>query len=488
MSSRFKKSLGLFKYRQAEDVYRILKEKEFEEKYVEIPSIDYLREKDLSNMQRNEILDLMALESFFMNIYAALRFGYEIDDILDQMEYEGINFENAEALLNMCGLLSVNSTNVMLYLGNGDFSKTKHYALCEDVITMVRSIYETMAIYHSVSDDKNITIRDTIEITNFDRIENRLSCRYIRSGLLIMKLFHVLAVLQKSPFYSDEIHSVSAKLIDKLREILFDKRIIKVVIDSDVNGENDKPHKSTRIKIYFAMGNSDRYCIRLDFPHEGEDSIHLNMNQPGIKQSIGFPFGVKEYKKFKDDYHGRVKLSDLFYFRDDLYWFKSGYTSALENIVDEDLKYKLEQFMHERAHIKISSADPENKKAVALFSCAFAEAMIEYEVIPNIYGKTDSEDELTFKYALLLDYIYDSVIKLRNHEIGNMLRVGEYCYKKESDIKNSLSKIIDVFREYLQEKFPRDHELLSYTNNCSDITDFFEKCLNYVEKIEKECI
>ena len=488
MSSRFKKSLGLFKCRQAEDVYRILKEKEFEEKYVEIPSAVYLRDKDISKMQRKEISALIELESFFMNLYAALRFGYEIDGILDQMEYEGISFENAEALLDMCGLLSVNSTNVMIYLGNADFSMTKHYALCEDVIIMARNIFETMALYHSVTDDKNFTIKDTIEITNFDRIENRLSCRYIRSGLSVMKLFHVLAVLRKSPFYSDEIHNVSGILIDTLREVLFNKRIIKVVIDSNINGENDKPHKSTRIKIYFVMRNSDRYCIRLDFPHEGEDSIHLNMNQPGIKQSTGFPFGVSEYNKIKEECQGRVEASDLFYLSDGLYWFKSGYVSAMANIVDEDLKSDLEQFMHDRAHIKISSSDSESKNAVVLFSGAFAEAMIEYEAIPNIYGKTDSEDELIFKYALFLDYIYDSVIKLKYHEMGKILKVGKRYYKKESDMKNSLSKIIDVFRVYIQEKFPKDFELLNCTNNCYDIFDFFEKCIDHVEKIEKENI
>jgi hypothetical protein len=212
------------------------------------------------------------------------------------------------------------------------------------------------------------------------------------------------------------------------------------------------------------------------------------MNQPGIKQSTGFPFGVREYKEIKDDCHGRVELSDLFYFRDDLFWFKSGYVSALEKVVDEDLKNKLEQFMHDRAHIKISSSDSKNKNAVALFSGAFAEAMITYEVIPNIYGKTDSEDELTFKYALFLDYIYDSVIKLRHHEMDNMLKVGKYSYKKEFDMKNGLSRITDVFRIYIQEKFPGDFELLGYTYICSDITDFFEKCLDHVEKIEKEYI
>ena len=50
--------------------------KEFEEKYVEIPPAVYLRDKDISKMQRGEISALIALESFFMNLYAALRFGF----------------------------------------------------------------------------------------------------------------------------------------------------------------------------------------------------------------------------------------------------------------------------------------------------------------------------------------------------------------------------------------------------------------------------
>ncbi len=55
-------------------------------------------------------------------------------------------------------------------------------------------------------------------------------------------------------------------------------------------------------------------------------------------------------------------------------------------------------------------------------------------------------------------------------------------------MKNGLSRITDVFRIYIQEKFPGDFELLGYTYICSDITDFFEKCLDHVEKIEKEYI
>ena len=83
MSSRFKKSLGLFKYRQSENPYRISKEIEFEEKFVEMPSrAADLEEKTITNMQEDEIFDLRELKSFYMNIYAALRFTYECEATL----------------------------------------------------------------------------------------------------------------------------------------------------------------------------------------------------------------------------------------------------------------------------------------------------------------------------------------------------------------------------------------------------------------------
>lgn len=75
MSSRFKKSLGLFKYRQAENPYRISKETEFEEKFVEMPSDAADLEKNvITNTLEDETSDLSELKPFYMYIYAALRF------------------------------------------------------------------------------------------------------------------------------------------------------------------------------------------------------------------------------------------------------------------------------------------------------------------------------------------------------------------------------------------------------------------------------
>ena len=116
-----------------------------------------------------------------------------------------------------------------------------------------------------------------------------------------------------------------------LREVLFDKRILKIVVDSDLYGSNEKTHKSTRLKIYFAMKNTDRYCIRLDFPHDGEDSIHLNLNDPGIKRSVGFPLKKEEYWEIYRHSKEKELFVNMFYEMNDRYWFKSDFATKIHN-------------------------------------------------------------------------------------------------------------------------------------------------------------
>ena len=192
-----------------------------------------------------------------------------------------------------------------------------------------------------------------IVVLGIDIIDNRLCCKYICNGIAVLKLFHVLALIYISPLYPDGVHRIAKELIQQLREILYDKRIIKMVVDTDGSGMNDKPHKTTRLKIYFAMNNSDRYCIRLDFPHIGEESIHLNMNEPGQKQSTGLPFSGELYEEACRICKNSDIFSKLFYYRDDLYWFRSGFATVLKDICRDNAEKgkELKEFYHNRAHV-----------------------------------------------------------------------------------------------------------------------------------------
>lgn len=233
----------------------------------------------------------------------------------------------------------------------------------------------------------------------------------------------MLAVLQTSPVYSDSVHQIAKKLIQLLREVLYNKRIIKMVVDVDTKGMNDKPHKTTRLKIYFALGNTDRYCIRLDFPHEGEDSIHLNLNEPGRKQSSGFPFSGEAHTKALAICGNQEVFNSLFFICDELYWFRSDYAALVKDLrkTNEMQGEALEEFYHEQAHRKVSSSDRDAKNAVTQFSEAFAEALSDYENIA-IYGRTDSDDSELYRYVLFQDKLFDVVLRMKNNEFHTKLR------------------------------------------------------------------
>lgn len=356
MISRFKASLGYIKSMMDEDTYHTAYRTDFENRFVEpFESSDSV----VDNHKRfpPDIFDngsfkapSLLLSRFCNNLYPLFLFIYEIELILEQILYDGLTLNRAESLMDLCCFLSVNSSSVLIDIDD-EFSYEKKYSLAKDIHILSSNMYDLLNL--RVCTSNNLSRDDVLEITSYDEIDNRLCCKYICNGIAVLKLFHVLALIYISPLYPDGVHRIAKELIQQLREILYDKRIIKMVVDTDGSGMNDKPHKTTRLKIYFAMNNSDRYCIRLDFPHIGEESIHLNMNEPGQKQSTGLPFSGELYEEACRICKNSDIFSKLFYYRDDLYWFRSGFATVLKDICRDNAEKgkELKEFYHNRAHV-----------------------------------------------------------------------------------------------------------------------------------------
>ena len=116
------------------------------------------------------------------------------------------------------------------------------------------------------------------------------------------------------------------------------------------------------------MGNSDRYCIRLDFPHEGEDNIHLNINEPAHKHSSGFPFGEDGYIEAFNICQDEAVFNELFYFLNDLYWFRSNYATVIKHIGknNKEQGQALEGFLQKMRHLVLLSPDKCNLASVSV--------------------------------------------------------------------------------------------------------------------------
>lgn len=471
MPSRFKQSLFFIKHMQHHDSYHILSDPEFEKLYIEKWDgfANYIKEQFPDLIDTREDFSRISLHE---NLYASFRFIYLVDSILDKMELNGISLDVSNELTVACSMLQTNSTNVFLSLDD-DFSFSKKYMICGDMYTLANNMYRKML---SICSTQHVDSSEPISITRYDGILNRLRCKYIRSSLMVLKMFLVLVVLNISPLYAEGIHSVAGELIQILREVLFNKRIIQFVINGDFYGNSDKPHSTTRLYIYFAMGNSDRYCIRLDFPHQGEECIHLNLNQPGVKQSTGFPIGknakvISELKKLE-------YFDEIFYESDDLYWFRHDYAKEIKKHPDE--YQKLEKLLHDQSHIKIES-DGISKTSVTDFTMAFFEALNDYNIQPRMDGVTDNDR--AYQYILFQDYIYDIELRLENVDLNRQLGIGDEAVLKERDLDTIANAVYDKFIEYIKEKFPYDETLLNLADADMEYSDFIGKCLDRLDEM-----
>ena len=475
MLSRFNQSIGLIiKRAEKEDVYTTSVDKEFKSKYLtEEYSLPHINSSDPLNF------------NYYLNQYITLRSLYLVDKILDQIVYEGISGERAESLLSIFTFLRINSSNTLMCLDDV-FSYDKKYTLINDAITLASSLRNMSSLIDSVSKRSLPESNNSVK-QKYKELESRLCCKYIQSSVSVMKLFHILTILQTSPYYSGGIHRIAEQLIQSLREILYNKRILNVTVDADTRGSSSKPHKSTRLKILFAMNNSDRYCIRLDFPHQGLDCIHLNINEPARKHSTGVPFGIKGLCKAKNACEDEETFNRLFYLHDDLYWFKSNYHSQIKAIgkVDKEKGQALDKLYSDRVHVEIFPSDEDNKEAVSEFSEAFAEAMAEFGFSFN-YDSTDVDDATIYRYLLLFDNIFDIVATLRSAEIGSQIGIS----LPYSDIISNNQDWVILEHEIkkrllrkIRETFEDDETLLSSIAEAPDLDNFFSKCLDRIDKL-----
>ncbi|MBP1565990.1 MAG: hypothetical protein J6A58_09585 [Oscillospiraceae bacterium] len=467
-----------------EDLYHTASEKDFIKEYIDDTDICNFVIDEEFKIKREKFISTYPYMpnpyycDFYSNIYNSFKFTYDLDNVLDEIFCEGLTLNRAEALMSLCSFLSTVSTNAMIYIDD-EFSFAKKYSLANDLHLIAKAMYDSMMIIHTTSEE-DYSRDDVLSISEFEELENCLSCKYIRNGIAVLKLFHILALLQISPLHNDGVHKIAKKLIQLLREVLYDKRIIKMIVDTDLNGINEKFHKSTRIKIYFKMSNSDRYCIRLDLPHQGEENIHLNINEPAHKQSTGFPFNGDEIQKARSICDNNSIFDELFYFKDDMFWFRSNFDKTVKKIgkTDTEKETNLNEFRHDRGHLSISLPDDENIRSVSDFSAVFAEVMTEYEK-EYIYGDTDNNDDILYQYMLFQDYIFDAVIKIKANDIHQKL-LGDNLSHLDADSIDQ-TKLRSIFVKYIKEKFPFDIKLNEYADSDLSLCELLLKCLDCID-------
>lgn len=256
----------------------------------------------------------------------------------------------------------------------------------------------------------------------------------IMTGISFMQIQAILLLMENSKLYSIYVRKIAKSILLILKEILANSRIEKIEIDSAISAGVIRPgiKRTTGIKLFFALENMDRYCLRIDFPHEGVDYLHLNLHEPNRQTAV--PLNYKQYSLLKKQYGD---LSDLFFHFGNMYWFRYNFHEKLnkyslgEGCENNNSSFivDIEKIYFEQSHYQIFD-DNITKDNMLEFIAEFGKALIHTQIYETSYSDTEVEniddkltkiklrDILISAYALYQRFYLEEKIFQKSYKIG----------------------------------------------------------------------
>lgn len=461
-----KKTLGWLMGFQAG--YKFQNQQSFVDRYIQDDS--YIKQYNKNNCQIEG-----SLEYYLINTFLGI---YELERNIQFTNAKHFSLQGTEALMSLCCIVLNLLCNVLMEYDRRDGNQLRvenHYYIAPDVQEITKIMYHWSLFEESLKE-----LHDAPQLeTKYYLICNKLILRYIKSNIVMIKLVVLLCSMTISPYYNDNLRTIAKRIFLELWNILYNKRINKILFSDYIyRYESGGIRTTTQLEIFFSLGNSDRYCFRLDFPHDGVDYIHLNMNEPGRRSSSGFPMRQTEITNMIQECRGKDNFDKLFYLHDDQYWFRSGFNKNVRNICgkDEEWKKALFTFQSVRGHIKIG--EKMDKQKVNDFISSFCQSIIEYDIAESPYKRFGDIAEKVFKYVLFEDYIQFLSINMR-HEIQDMIITGN---KKDVKIYEFLIK--ENVLDYIKENFFDDSDLqeLYEIAESMSVYEIMEYCVSIIDK------
>ena len=303
-----------------------------------------------------------------------------------------------------------------------------------------------------------------------EKIQLELDKSFLEAGIDFMKVQATLLTLAESPLYSDSVREIAKSIALLFKEMLVNSRILKIVIEPNfMNSEFEVGFKkSTKIEIFFSLENGDRFCLRLDFPHEGVPYIHYNLHEP--LHATGLPIKFEEIGRLTELCGTRENFEKLFFVYDNLCWFRWNFLGKMKEIFDEKSEEaaKLENLFRRQSHYRM--IDPKmGEDQVKEFLESFIIGLNSMDMANCIYERTGtvSIDDMLAKirirellhelvsayyYLLIEDTLRGGVqFKLEKHETG-------FTYQSVEKLKQAVIKGIrnNLDANAIQEMFGDD--------------------------------
>lgn len=162
--------------------------------------------------------------------------------------------------------------------------------------------------------------------TELIELNRKIDREILVTGISFMQIQAILLLMESSKLYPVYVSKIAKNILLIFKEMLANSRIEKIEIDSAISAGVIRRgiRKTTGMKIFFALENSDRYCLRIDFPHDGAEYLHLNLHEPHRQTAI--PLNYKQYSMLKKQYGD---LSNLFFNFGNMYWFRYNFIEKL---------------------------------------------------------------------------------------------------------------------------------------------------------------
>lgn len=239
----------------------------------------------------------------------------------------------------------------------------------------------------------------------------------IVSGIHFIKLQTLLLTMAEVPLYPSSVQKIARNTALLFRDFLADVRVVKIIIEPNLgySAQETGFRRSTQIEIFFILDNQDRYCLRIDFPHEGEPYAHYNLHEP--RNETGLPFHYGDNPDMADKYDNNENYKKLFWKHNNLYWFRQGFEQKLEQVFPDKKSEEyqaLKLFFRHRSHLPLveSGMSLEDIKA---FLAELADGMKRMNMGNCVYDRTRAVD------------IDETLLRIRVKEAAHEASMGYFA-------------------------------------------------------------
>lgn len=328
----------------------------------------------------------------------------------------------------------------------GELDFNSNYFPNSMVPSYIFTIHRTESALHMIEKERDLLYPLFSE--ELMTVRERVDRNVIVTGISFMQIQAILLLMERSNLYPMYIKKVAKDLLFIFKEILANTRIKRIEIDAAICGGmvRNGVKKTTGIKIFFALENFDCYCLRIDFPHEGVDYLHINLHEPMRKTA--YPLRPGQYSAFSKK-HG--DFSNFFFAFGNLYWFRNNFVAKVNDLArfasenemeqEEKLCRDLLEVFSKQEHYHIADHDI-SKENMMEFVAEFGSALTHCQIKGVSYSDTAVENiNEELEKIKLADILSDALVKYQRYRLDERV-FGDACEKKIADLKALLLKCL----------------------------------------------